>query len=272
MNWERGLGVISRWETAEVEFGTIGTREEGYISMLEACPAPMLRELCLTRGFRESSGVKADLFRGIAPRLQGLRLQHISLRNWNSPFLFNLRGLSLHMVSGLTMGQLLAILEACKGLEMLEFTLVDFDDVTSASGPRYLINLPCLSRFRITFVSPTACNRLLRAIQAHSCRNFTIHMTDKLQDATICSEFVNQSLRSFLTTAEDVWAIIHTSSESISIRNVEWNNQFVIHLSGFLLHSIWSTFLPLLFPQTSSVQIDITFDSSDLDLPREASA
>ncbi|KAG8997667.1 hypothetical protein FRB93_014027 [Tulasnella sp. JGI-2019a] len=264
-NWERGLGVISRWETADIEFDLIKDWKKGFISMLEANPAPILRELWLTHSFYEldegldeesEDMIKVDLFRGIAPRLQVLSLQYISLRNWSAPFLFNLRELSLYMVSGLTMGQLLVILEACTDIEMLKLSVVAFDDPPSTSWTHN----PFINCYTI-FKTP-------------SCREFTIETNGDDGDPTICSEHVNQLFRSFPTTGEDFCTTVVTGFKSINFTLSKPSGYWPlhVHIDGFLLHSIWSTFIQSLFPETSPELLDLIIDSKNLEVLLETSA
>ncbi|KAG8997670.1 hypothetical protein FRB93_014030 [Tulasnella sp. JGI-2019a] len=111
----------------------------------------MLRELNLTA--YEPNRVRIDFFCAIAPGLRKLRLYHISLKHWDSPFLFNLREFSLSGANGAILDQLLAVLEACVNLEKLSLTLVYTND-TSASEHRRTIDLLSLDSFFIYGLSP----------------------------------------------------------------------------------------------------------------------
>ncbi|KAG9000977.1 hypothetical protein FRB94_005053 [Tulasnella sp. JGI-2019a] len=172
-NWERSVGVISRWGIADIECPFDGDIKERCMSSLEASPAPMLRELSF-KNHAHSNTDRIGLFYGIAPRLQELVLHQVSLKNWGSPFLFNLRMLVLTKVQGPTMEQLLTILEACAGLETLSLLFVRIDDKTSASEPRRMIDPPNLDYLMIRGLSHASTYRLLRTIQAPSCRDFLI--------------------------------------------------------------------------------------------------
>ncbi|KAG9007606.1 hypothetical protein FRB93_007642 [Tulasnella sp. JGI-2019a] len=223
----------------------------------------MLRILWL-EDYNFDAPIAIDFFRGVAPHLRELFLHHISLKNWGSPFLFNLRELSLIDVTGPTIEQLLAILEACSYLETLRLTLVYIDDNTSGHKPRHTINLLSLHQLAIARLSPAAGNCLLRTIQAPSCRDFLIKpiRDQNPTDIAICSECVNISFRSFLTTAKELSVTISTESfDRIRVTVMEQNNHcpFNVRLNGFSPSSIWSTSVPLLFPETSPAEIELDF-------------
>ncbi|KAG8997650.1 hypothetical protein FRB93_014010 [Tulasnella sp. JGI-2019a] len=275
VNWKRILGEMSRWDIVKFN-GYMGGDREGYASGLEASPAPILRGLTLTN-YSDGAPIIIDLFRSTAPRLRQLSLRQISLKHWDSPFLYNLRELSLDKVTGPTIEQLLAILEASSYLTKLSIYSVHVDDDTSASKPIRTVNLPSLDWLTISYLSPVTTNdRLLRTIQAPSCRDFSSWVTGAPtpQGMTLYAGFMNISFRSFLTTAEDVWAKVFTeSSDQVYIQATERNHDtFDIDLRGFSPHSFWSTFVPLLFPETSPVQIKLDFHRGGSDVLLETSA
>ncbi|KAG9000972.1 hypothetical protein FRB94_005048 [Tulasnella sp. JGI-2019a] len=96
VNWERGLEIIPRGETVNIEYCLEVDWVEADVSALEEGPAPMLQEIRLANSVqRASDRIVVDLFCGIAPRLRKLELYNIGLKKWNSPLLFNLKELSL---------------------------------------------------------------------------------------------------------------------------------------------------------------------------------
>ncbi|KAG8978578.1 hypothetical protein FRB94_013500 [Tulasnella sp. JGI-2019a] len=275
-NWEKCLGVISRWGVVDVECHLEGDRGERYVSALEASPAPMLRVLNLAA--YASNDLRIHIFGGVAPCLRELRLRHISLKHWDSPFLFNLRELSLNGVHGLTIEQVLAILEACVHLEKLSLILVHINNAspsTSASEPRRDINLSSLKSFAISGLDPTATNRLLQTIQTPSCRKFMFQLSSfqRPKNDPICCKCVDTAFRSFLITAEDVRVTITTKSFNIiDVRATQRNDRsaFNVHLRAYSSHFVWSTFVPLFILET--IPIELTFGSNDQDVLLETSA
>ncbi|KAG8987150.1 hypothetical protein FRB93_004924 [Tulasnella sp. JGI-2019a] len=230
----------------------------------------MLRGLYFSNHNNSGAPERIDLFHGIAPRLRELMLHQISLKNWDSPFLFNLRELFLSELYGPTMQQLLAILEACSCLERLDLLFVHIDDNTSASESGRTINLLGLDRLTVCYLSRVATDRLLQTIQAPSCRDFSIHpLYSQVQGPhDIVIGCIHTSFHSFLTTAGDIRVTV--SSESYSKTNITATGRnghitFNTQLQGYSPHSVWSIFIPLLFPETPSVPIELTSTSGDLD-------
>ncbi|KAG9035161.1 hypothetical protein FRB95_011895 [Tulasnella sp. JGI-2019a] len=269
-NWERSMGIISRWGIADIECPLEGDIKERCVSSLEASPAPMLRGLPFKNHAHSNIAERIDLFHGIAPRLQELVLHQVSPKNWGSPFLFNLRMLVLTKVQGPTMEQLLTILETCTGMERLSLLFVRIDDKTSASEPRRMVDLPNLDYLMIRGLSHASTYRLLRTIQAPSCRDFLIQPPrgQGPTDITICSRCINISFRSFLTTTADVRVLVSTQLPGqVHVTATGENNHrtFNAQLQGYSSRSIWSVFVPLLFPETSPILIELAFASHDLD-------
>ncbi|KAG9000978.1 hypothetical protein FRB94_005054 [Tulasnella sp. JGI-2019a] len=277
LNWDRSLEVISRWGIADVDSHVEGARKERYLSALEANPAPMLRSLNLTDYDHNAPyGVEIDLFRGVAPRFRELRLHGISPKNWDSPFFSNLRLLSLSRIHGPTMEQFLEILEACSCLESLTLSFFHVNGNVSALEPRRAVNLLSLDSLGISGLAPATIKFLLRTIKAPFCRDFSIQPARYMgyQDAATCSECINVAFTSFLTTAEDVRVTISTKPSRVYVRATERDKDgvFSVRLAGYSAHSVWSTFVPLLFPETSPVTIELAFGSGDPNVLLETSA
>ncbi|KAG8886157.1 hypothetical protein FRB97_007195 [Tulasnella sp. 331] len=270
-NWEKILGVVSRWRTAGIWFAGRGLESRGeWGSILETslqnATAPMLTSLRLHQISSPRDNFTANLFRvGTTPRLRELELETFCLRNWDSPFLSNLTTLSLSkiFIDGPSLSQLLTILEACPDIEVLRLADCNFAlDAHLRTPPTRRVHLLHISTFHVHRLGTDASDHLLREIDAPSCRDFDIHWgTLAVEPAEACSEFITPLFRSYIHSAENVRIIVTSKFVEVEGNTRGRDDGFRVKIHKLASRNLWPILiLPLFTPPQPTLQLSLRFN------------
>ncbi|KAG8861500.1 hypothetical protein FRB96_002949 [Tulasnella sp. 330] len=234
--WDDVSRHIPRWRTA-----VLNLMAESDASPLTEWSAHRLRQADIT--FVGDDYFVLDLFHGVAPRLEDLRLNNMSLLDWNTPFICStrLKVLTLKDItySGPTVRQVAMILRSCGALERLKLWMVTYtasfvvsnhhgspgdlspeDDENNNSTTR-IISLPRLQELRIYPVTTDLATQILGVLDAPNCIVVQIGTMAEGEDAKIvnrqCVWVVSPILDSALTSASRIQLTLDNSGCSIVV-------------------------------------------------------
>lgn len=170
----------------------------------------------------------------LAPLLNRLLLDHVTLPNWNSHILSGLRVLQLICIdrSGPSVSQMLEVLRVCPRLHYLKLLAVTFSNVAAKHHTN--VTLPQLMIIDMSDVSSVATANIIQAIQAPRCTEFSINTLDEMDDAAlrtyeIVTGWITSTFRRYLTAGGHVTI---TSSEPITFSVSPDNpNSAALHIS-----------------------------------------
>ncbi|KAG8861490.1 hypothetical protein FRB96_002939 [Tulasnella sp. 330] len=197
--WEAISEAVVRWQSAR-----LWLTSDTDLSPLGMYDAPVLTRIDLARSGDNSKAV--DLFRGVAPRLQDLKLTKTSLLNWDSPFLSSarLRALSLNRIdsSGPSVQQIAHTLCSCNALEELSLWMISYKHEAAASPPTQarVISLPNLRDLTVYPVTSEFVNRILQLLNTPNCSKITLGSTIDVP-ITPCAEYISPLLKAALAAA-----------------------------------------------------------------------